>query len=81
MDTENVLVIFAEWDVSQLLTMTSQILLANGWNYKISFCQAVVALAFNPITWEAKAGGFLSLRPACSTECFRTARAKQTNLS
>jgi hypothetical protein len=29
---------------------------------------AVVAYAFNPSTWEAEAGGFLSLRPAWSTE-------------
>jgi major histocompatibility complex class I len=29
---------------------------------------AVVAHAFNPSTWEAEAGGFLSLRPAWSTE-------------
>jgi hypothetical protein len=28
----------------------------------------VVAHAFNPRTWEAEAGGFLSLRPAWSTE-------------
>jgi hypothetical protein len=28
----------------------------------------VVVHAFNPSTWEAKAGGFLSLRPAWSTE-------------
>jgi hypothetical protein len=28
----------------------------------------VVALAFNPSTWEAEAGGFLNLRPAWSTE-------------
>jgi hypothetical protein len=28
----------------------------------------VVAHAFNPSTWEAEAGGFLSLRPAWSTE-------------
>ena len=27
-----------------------------------------VAPAFNPSTWEAEAGGFLSLRPAWSTE-------------
>jgi major histocompatibility complex class I len=26
------------------------------------------AHAFNPSTWEAEAGGFLSLRPAWSTE-------------
>ena len=30
--------------------------------------QAVVAHAFNPSTWESEAGGFLSSRPAWSTE-------------
>jgi major histocompatibility complex class I len=30
--------------------------------------QAVMAHVFNPSTWEAEAGGFLSLRPAWSTE-------------
>jgi hypothetical protein len=30
--------------------------------------QVVVVQAFNPSTWEAEAGGFLSLRPAWSTE-------------
>jgi hypothetical protein len=29
---------------------------------------AVVVHAFNPSIWEAEAGGFLSLRPAWSTE-------------
>jgi hypothetical protein len=29
---------------------------------------AVVAHAFNPSTWEAQAGGFLSSKPAWSTE-------------
>jgi hypothetical protein len=33
---------------------------------KISW--AVVVHAFNPSTWEAEAGGFLSSRPAWSTE-------------
>jgi major histocompatibility complex class I len=28
----------------------------------------VVAHAFDPSTWEAEAGGFLSLRPAWSTK-------------
>jgi hypothetical protein len=28
----------------------------------------LVAHAFNPSTWEAEAGGFLSLRPAWSTK-------------
>jgi major histocompatibility complex class I len=30
--------------------------------------QVVVAHAFNPSTWEAEAGGFLSSRPAWSTK-------------
>jgi hypothetical protein len=30
--------------------------------------RAVVAHAFNPSTWEAEAGGFLSLRPAWSIQ-------------
>jgi hypothetical protein len=30
--------------------------------------RAVVAHAFNPSTWEAEAGGFLSFRPAWSTK-------------
>jgi hypothetical protein len=29
---------------------------------------AVVVHAFNPSTWKAEAGGFLSLRPAWSTK-------------
>jgi hypothetical protein len=40
----------------------------------------VVAKAFNPSTWEAEAGGFLSSRPAWSTKVSsRTARATQRN--
>jgi hypothetical protein len=35
---------------------------------KEGYCRAVVAHAFNPSTWEAEAGGFLSSRPAWSTE-------------
>jgi hypothetical protein len=31
-------------------------------------CGAVVAHAFNPSTWEAEAGRFLSSKPAWSTE-------------
>jgi hypothetical protein len=34
----------------------------------IGFCQAVVAHAFYPSTWEAEAGRFLSLGPAWSTK-------------
>jgi hypothetical protein len=30
--------------------------------------RVVVAHTFNPSTWEAEAGGFLSSRPAWSTE-------------
>jgi hypothetical protein len=30
--------------------------------------RVVVAYAFSPSTWEAEAGGFLSSRPAWSTE-------------
>jgi hypothetical protein len=30
--------------------------------------RAVVAHAFNPSTWEAEAGGFLSSRPTWSTQ-------------
>jgi hypothetical protein len=33
-----------------------------------TFCRAVVAHAFNPSTWEAEAGKFLSSRPAWSTK-------------
>jgi hypothetical protein len=32
------------------------------------FCQAVGTHVFNPSTWEAEAGGFLSLTPAWSIE-------------
>jgi hypothetical protein len=35
---------------------------------KRRYCQAVVAHAFNPSTWEAEAGGFLGSRPSWSTE-------------
>jgi hypothetical protein len=33
-----------------------------------NFHQEVVAHAFNPSTWEAEAGGFLSSRPSWTTE-------------
>jgi major histocompatibility complex class I len=33
-----------------------------------SWLPGMVAHAFNPSTWEAEAGGFLSSRPAWSTE-------------
>jgi hypothetical protein len=41
----------------------------------------VLVHAFNPSTWEAEAGGFLSSRPAWSTnKISRSARAIQRNL-
>jgi hypothetical protein len=39
----------------------------------------MLAHTFNPSTWEAEAGEFLSLRPAWSTVSSRTARATQRN--
>jgi hypothetical protein len=39
----------------------------------------VVVHTFNPCTWEAEAGGFLSSRPAWSTDCSGTARVTQRN--
>jgi hypothetical protein len=35
---------------------------------KLNRSWAVMVHTFNPSTWEAEAGGFLSLRPALSTE-------------
>jgi hypothetical protein len=35
---------------------------------KLFYCQTMVAHIFNPRTWEAEAGRFLSLGPAWSTE-------------
>ena len=37
-------------------------------HWKLTSGWAVVAQAFNPITWEAEAGGFLISIPAWSTE-------------
>jgi hypothetical protein len=48
--------------------------------YQDRSCQAVVAHTFNPSTWEAEAGEFLSLRPALVYRVSsRTARATQRN--
>jgi hypothetical protein len=38
------------------------------WLKTLAVSWAVVAHAFNPSTWEAEAGRFLSSRPAWSTE-------------
>jgi hypothetical protein len=45
----------------------------------VTHCQAVVVHAFNPSTWEAEAGGFLSLRPTVYRVSSRTARTTQRN--
>jgi hypothetical protein len=43
-------------------------------------CQAVVAYAFNPSTWEAEAGGFLKVEASLVYRVSsRTARATQRN--
>jgi hypothetical protein len=42
-------------------------------------CRAVVVQAFNPSTWEAKAGRFLSERNLVYRMSSRTARATQRN--
>jgi hypothetical protein len=39
------------------------------WSLRRGNCRVVVAHAFNPSSWEAEAGGFLSSRPAWSTKC------------
>ena len=48
---------------------------------KLGNGQAVVVHAFNPSTWEAEAGRFLSSRPGWTTELVssKTARAIQRN--
>jgi hypothetical protein len=38
------------------------------YDLKVQEHWAVVVYTFNPNTWEAEAGGFLSSRPAWSTE-------------
>jgi major histocompatibility complex class I len=38
------------------------------WVKVLATMQGVVAHAFNPSTWEAEAGGFLSSRPDWSTK-------------
>jgi hypothetical protein len=45
-----------------------KVLLANPGELKFNFQPGVMAHAFNPSTQEAEAGGFLSSRPAWSTE-------------
>jgi hypothetical protein len=50
------------------------------WVLETEYGPGVVAHAFNPSTWEAEAGGFLSSRPALVYKVSsRTARAIQRN--
>jgi hypothetical protein len=70
--------IFAFWVFFSLLPPPSSLLpspLSSLFSLFLSFFflrfmyyGAVVAFAFNPSTWKAEAGGFLSSRPAWSTE-------------
>jgi hypothetical protein len=46
--------------------------------YKTGACASVVVHAFNPSTWEAEAGRFLSSRPAWSTEKKNTKKKTKT---
>jgi hypothetical protein len=53
--------------------LIEQIVIYYCWNINVfshyrNYRRAVVVHAFNPSTWEAEAGGFLSSRPAWSTE-------------
>jgi hypothetical protein len=51
-----------------LLNLTSCALTSTTAAADIMLKNKMVARTFNPSTWEAEAGGFLSLRPAWSTE-------------
>jgi hypothetical protein len=48
--------------------------------FRVLYCQAVVVHAFNPSTWEAEAGGFLSFKASLVYRVSsRIARATQRN--
>ncbi|XP_076799116.1 uncharacterized protein C3orf85 homolog [Arvicanthis niloticus] len=53
---------------SEFLVLVSESWVMEAIFKNTKFSQAVVEHAFNPSTWEAEAGGFLSSRPAWSTE-------------
>jgi len=55
------------WLFGQVILFTS-LLDINRYSESVKQQQTVVAHGFNPSIWEAEAGGFLSLRPAWSTE-------------
>jgi hypothetical protein len=66
---------FKDWAVAPPVTLTTSgsVLPVPGNNNHTFVSEgyhgrALVAHAFNPSTWEAKAGRFLSSRPAWSTE-------------
>jgi hypothetical protein len=60
------------WTLAWILSTALKLSLINphseGQFRKHCLRQVVVARAFDPSTWEAEAGGFLSLRPAWSTK-------------
>jgi hypothetical protein len=58
------------WVVLVTETFTLKIIMLNRFTFieKDRIGRAVVVHAFNPSTWEAEAGGFLSSRPAWSTK-------------
>ena len=51
----------------------------NNWNKIHIICRAVVAHTFNPSTWEAEAGGFLSSRTARATQRNPVSKNKKQN--
>jgi hypothetical protein len=51
-----------------IISKAERIAIINSRRLKKTASWAVVAHAFNPSTWEVEEGGFLSLRPAWSTE-------------
>jgi hypothetical protein len=69
-ETTTALVATAESSVSNLLpfAIVGSRAIVQNLREKKKTMPDVVAHAFNPSTWEAEAGGFLSSRPAWSTE-------------
>jgi hypothetical protein len=60
---------FSDTSVTLVVNHIRQTLYTNiGVEKTGKFSRAVVGHAFNPSTWEAEAGRFLSLRPAWSTK-------------
>ena len=59
---------FFETGSNYLAWLAFKLLCRYDWLQPLRMCWAVMVRAFNPSTWEAEAGRFLSLRPAWSTE-------------